>query len=325
MPYLIATDEAGLGPNLGPLVVSATAWELPHRIFPANLYDILCDTVVSSAGESDQDRFAVADSKQLYKPGGTKAHLEITGRVEGTARGATTKMQLMGKYHFDLGAKRVTWFGLLVKDVRSQGHVDAGFEAVSRVQIRITPDVPSDHLTDAALAAAVAGTREDLTRLYYESADGAWNLTHDRRWFVRGDAANRVSLRFIDRGDKLAQCSVSSLPKLADPNQVSLEDFRKDVAHALGDKLHSFARVSQWHNEADYRVFRVVAEGISSDVPIHWIYYLVADEHGRRMALAFVVERGQLSRFDDADRELIGALRLFDSKISSNPPRALRR
>ncbi len=76
MPYLIATDEAGLGPNLGPLVVSATVWELPAGVAPADLFDVLRDCVVPSAGEADEKRFAVADSKQLYKPGGTRAHLE---------------------------------------------------------------------------------------------------------------------------------------------------------------------------------------------------------------------------------------------------------
>ena len=29
MQYLLGTDEAGYGPNLGPLVVTATVWEVP--------------------------------------------------------------------------------------------------------------------------------------------------------------------------------------------------------------------------------------------------------------------------------------------------------
>lgn len=76
MPYLIATDEAGLGPNLGPLVVSATLWHLPENVSPDGLFDLLAGSIVPSTRQTDSDRFAVADSKQLYKPGGAKSPLE---------------------------------------------------------------------------------------------------------------------------------------------------------------------------------------------------------------------------------------------------------
>ena len=32
MLHVIGTDEAGFGPNLGPLVVSATVWQMPGGI-----------------------------------------------------------------------------------------------------------------------------------------------------------------------------------------------------------------------------------------------------------------------------------------------------
>lgn len=76
MPYLIGTDEAGLGPNLGPLLVSATLWELPDGMSPNDLFDALGDSIAPTAGEADGERFVVADSKQLYKSGGTTTHLE---------------------------------------------------------------------------------------------------------------------------------------------------------------------------------------------------------------------------------------------------------
>ena len=37
MPYLIGTDEAGYAPNLGPLVVSASAWWVDEPIAPESL------------------------------------------------------------------------------------------------------------------------------------------------------------------------------------------------------------------------------------------------------------------------------------------------
>ena len=32
MSYLIGTDEAGYGPNLGPLVISASVWHVPDGL-----------------------------------------------------------------------------------------------------------------------------------------------------------------------------------------------------------------------------------------------------------------------------------------------------
>ena len=103
MGILIGMDEAGYGPNLGPLVVAATAWEVADEgsgfrvqdfsggpasagrrtsrlqnsgvsVAPASkaevgeldLYSLLDDFVSRSP---KADRLAIADSKALYRPG----------------------------------------------------------------------------------------------------------------------------------------------------------------------------------------------------------------------------------------------------------------
>src|SRR5262249_37174349 len=38
MAWLIGIDEAGYGPNLGPLVMSSVAWRVPARLLGANLW-----------------------------------------------------------------------------------------------------------------------------------------------------------------------------------------------------------------------------------------------------------------------------------------------
>ena len=71
MPYLIGTDEAGFGPNLGPLIVSATVWELPPGVSGDDLYRVLGDLIVRTPAEvarSDRPCVAMSDSKDLYKP-----------------------------------------------------------------------------------------------------------------------------------------------------------------------------------------------------------------------------------------------------------------
>jgi len=79
MAYLIGTDEAGYGPNLGPLVISATAWEVPRGVDGEDLYRLLGACVVPSPGrdaETGPGVVAIGDSKRLYQSGGGLRHLE---------------------------------------------------------------------------------------------------------------------------------------------------------------------------------------------------------------------------------------------------------
>lgn len=75
MAYLIGADEAGYGPNLGPLVISATLWRVPDGIGHLQLYDLLA-AVVSPAAGRERPKVPIADSKSLYQPGGGLAELE---------------------------------------------------------------------------------------------------------------------------------------------------------------------------------------------------------------------------------------------------------
>ncbi|MDZ7620311.1 MAG: hypothetical protein U1E05_25190 [Patescibacteria group bacterium] len=90
MAYVLGTDEAGYGPNLGPLVVTATLWEVPDDASEDSLYDRLPGLIVPTAREASAHGgrgLVVADSKRLYHPGGGLRNLE---------RGVLSAMGLLG-------------------------------------------------------------------------------------------------------------------------------------------------------------------------------------------------------------------------------------
>jgi hypothetical protein len=92
MAYLIGTDEAGYGPNLGPLVISATVWETPDDVGAGNLFERLAHVIAEKAEKEAEKgdisdlcaapegpfrqmgtvpffrRIVIADSKKLYSP-----------------------------------------------------------------------------------------------------------------------------------------------------------------------------------------------------------------------------------------------------------------
>jgi ribonuclease HII len=85
--YLIGTDEAGYGPNLGPLVISATVWQISGESMMVDLYERLSEVVAARSGERSPTKMAIADSKVLYKPGGGLRQIE---------RGVLAALSLLG-------------------------------------------------------------------------------------------------------------------------------------------------------------------------------------------------------------------------------------
>lgn len=71
MTYLIGTDEAGYGPNLGPLVISASLWQVTDGS-GEDLYERLSTVITSTSRRKAGDeppRIAITDSKALYQSG----------------------------------------------------------------------------------------------------------------------------------------------------------------------------------------------------------------------------------------------------------------
>ncbi len=89
MSYLIGTDEAGYGPNLGPLVISASVWEVPEGVRADDLYQVLEGVVSSAAGHAagSSPRMVITDSKALYQSGKGLSGLE---------RGVLVALALLG-------------------------------------------------------------------------------------------------------------------------------------------------------------------------------------------------------------------------------------
>jgi hypothetical protein len=63
--WIIGIDEAGYGPNLGPFVMTAVACRVHDGPHDADLWERL-GAAVRRAGEADDGRMLVADSKVVY-------------------------------------------------------------------------------------------------------------------------------------------------------------------------------------------------------------------------------------------------------------------
>jgi hypothetical protein len=235
------------------------------------------------------------------------AKIVLTGSLRGAAAGVGTHIELKAKYNFDLKTRRVSYFALLVKEQRSVGHVGPGLDVVAKLLLKVTPIAESVHLTPEVIAQLPTPSR-DLSLLEYEAPSHTFGLEYDRQWFVTSDEPNVAILRMIERGELVAQCNISAI--LTVQKQLTLSGYQQEIQNSLGKNFGQFVKASENESAEGYRVFRVVAEGTVSGLPIQWIYYLVASADGQQQAsLAFTLEPSLVERFGSADADLLAHLR----------------
>jgi len=90
-------DEAGLGPILGPLVVTGTVFRVPDACLSSCLWDTLAKTLARTPQRSGR-RIAIMDSKRLFAGRKTLAPLERPALVmlAAAGRGTTSWHQFLG-------------------------------------------------------------------------------------------------------------------------------------------------------------------------------------------------------------------------------------
>jgi len=233
------------------------------------------------------------------------ALIEITGRLDGAVGGVSTEIEFNAKCNFDLDRHLLTWFAASLREKRSIGHAEPGFEVTARLRLAMQPSTVPLDLSEETLAGIVLEPDSGADLLSFESAYASYRLIHDRRWRSMIDRHDLSVFRLVDRGDLIAQCNITELPDVEPGRHLSLEEFQGEIQQKLGEHFGQVVEASQAAGEGGSRVLRVVVSGTASEIPIQWIYYHISSREGRRAAIAFTFESELAERFAEADRTLV--------------------
>ena len=248
----------------------------------------------------------------LKRVDGQIAYIELSGTTSGSVAGVASDVEATAKYSFDLEQRRITWLAMSIQEHRAVGHAEPGFDLTARLRISINPatETPPELSDDAVLTLPRDSTAAPW--LTFHSQVGGFRLVHDRNWRLMIDRNDVTVLRFVERGELIAQCNISRLPDAAEKKQLTMASFQTDIQRVLDKNFGQFAESTESKNERGLRVLRTVVSGVAADLPIQWTYYHLTDDQGRQASLVFTLDAKLVERFAGGDQTLVSTFQLVD-------------
>jgi len=199
------------------------------------------------------------------------------------------------------------------QEKRAIGHDQPGYDATIRVRTITEPTTGIAELSNDALSKLPLEAKRDKTLLEFQAEKAGINLAHDRRWRVMVDRMDLAILRYVDRGDLIAQCNIDRLAPLPKDQPLTLAAFQKSVEATLAKNSGQVLEAAQETTKEDGKILRVTVSGTASEIPIQWFYYHLTDAQNRRASVVITLESKLVERYPALDRELISGLLLLDT------------
>ncbi len=276
----------------GKTVAVGDSWRLGTPVALA-----LCDL----DGLTDHDLTA-----KLEEVKGGLAFVSLTGTASGIAQGAQVELLVHARYQFDTKEKRVVAVEWQQSDQRQQGPVSPALSADVVIHLTRTACTIPAELSDFALVPSQAEPTADVLNLHYRDAKGRFELQHGRDWHVVSpESSAQLVLRLMDRGDFIAQATVTPWKK-ADPSEkITLAQFAELMKTTPGWQEEQVLEKVELKEPRGHALYRVTTSGAFEDVKAVQSFYLVASPQGERLIVSFSVVPSQVPKLESRDFDLV--------------------
>jgi hypothetical protein len=241
------------------------------------------------------------------------AGFEITGTAEGIESGAQAKVTVAAKGRYDMAAKRVTELTWEQTDDREQGPASPASEVKATITLKreALAEEPKE-LTAEARAKVPANGRvpEELEMLRYVDPDGRYRFTYPREWHAVGRTRDHLVLRLLDRGEFVAQATITVWKKTDPGKHEDPEVFKKLIGRLPGWEPEEVLADGPVPADAGRWLYRVMARGKQDGLAVVQTFYLLAGPGGEQIAVTVLARPDTAPRLGHRDLTLVKAVGL---------------
>jgi hypothetical protein len=239
------------------------------------------------------------------------ARFTVAGTASGIDLGAMVKSTIDATCCFDRKTKRLTRVEWKQKDERDQGPASpASTVDVTSTMQRSLIDAP-DTLSDVALVSVPDGSAEPpahMTQVQLTDPKSRFDLTHAREWTLVGQTDEHVILRLMERGDFVAQATITPWESADKGKHMDPEKFRDMMAKTPGWEMEKEVQVGEVSSDGGRWMYRVSATGQLDGSNVLQNFYLIAGSEGEQVVIVFTLSPKQADRLGSRDLSLAGSI-----------------
>jgi hypothetical protein len=247
---------------------------------------------------------------KLEKVTDQTAQVSVTGSASGIDLGALVKLTVEATYQFDLSTHRLTRLTWKQKDERGQGPASPATTVETTTQMTRTIISQPECLSDIALISVPEGdppaTMMQLS--YHHETKTPFDLVHSRDWQLVGQTAEHVVFRLLDRGDFVAQLTITPWEKARAGGHIAPEAFKEAMAKTPGWEQGEVVQEGEIPADAGRWIFRISAPGKMDGLQVVQNFYIVAGPGGEQVVLAFTMTPKQAEKLGTRDLDVVQAL-----------------
>ncbi|MBA4186699.1 MAG: hypothetical protein C0467_01650 [Planctomycetaceae bacterium] len=238
------------------------------------------------------------------------ATFTIEGPVEGVEHGAKVSLAVSATGTFDIAAGRVTGLVWKQKDERDQGPVSPASKMEATVTLKREPiaEFPAELSNDAVAKIPEGDVPATMTALRHADVKGRYTLLHSRDWHVTGQTDTHLVLRLLDRGEFVAQATLSVWRKVEPGQHMAADDFKKAIAGAPGWVQTKVVTDGELPMTAGRWLYRLMAEGKMDELPVVQTFYLLAGPQGDQLGVTVAMKPDQVKAVGTRDLDLVKAI-----------------
>jgi hypothetical protein len=246
-----------------------------------------------------------------------KGRVTVTGTASGIDLGAVVQLTIQTVYQFDLDAKRITNLEWKQKDERGQGPASPATTVEITTNLKRTVIDRPASLSDVALVSVPDGLEPPagVTLLsYHHEGKPGFDLTYSRDWQMVGQTREKAVLRLMDRGDFVAQATITPWDRAKEGEHMTPQAFREAMAKTPGWEQGDVVQEGEIPAENGRWIYRVSAPGLMDGIKVVQTFFLIAGPGGEQIVVAITMTPAQAEKLGTRDLALINGLTILSAK-----------